>query len=167
MAAIKTQEIDDFSISSDTFKITATPVYSSSYYGAVPPSTMADLTLGNITISNGGTYSIGSGGANANAVWTTTGTTTGWNQSAIGSIQPSATISLKGKDADIDINGKSLVDWMEAMEERMNWMQPNVELEKEWDDLRKLGDRYRKLEKKCKEKAEVWKKLKQMPPPKL
>ena len=74
-------------------------------------------------------------------------------------------ISLKGEKADVDINGKSLKAWMAAMEERLNWMQPNVELEKEWDDLRKLGERYRKLEKKCKEKAEVWKKLKSMPPP--
>jgi flagellar motility protein MotE (MotC chaperone) len=44
-------------------------------------------------------------------------------------------------------------------------MTPNPELEKECDDLKKLGDRYRKLEKKCKEKAEVWNKLKSMPTP--
>ena len=54
---------------------------------------------------------------------------------------------------------------MEQVEERLNILTPNPELEKEWDDLRKLGERYRKLEKKCKEKAEVWKKLKSMPPP--
>jgi hypothetical protein len=77
-------------------------------------------------------------------------------------------VSLKGDNADIDINGKSLVKtWMQAMEERMNWMQPNVELEKEWDDLRRLGERYRKLEKKCREKADMWKKLKSMPRPDL
>jgi hypothetical protein len=52
---------------------------------------------------------------------------------------------------------------MQGMEERMNWMQPNVELEAEWDDLKKLGDRYRKLEQKCREKIEIWKKLKSMP----
>jgi hypothetical protein len=52
---------------------------------------------------------------------------------------------------------------MEAMEERMNWMRPNIELEKEWDDLKELGDRYRELEAKCREKADVWKKLKSMP----
>jgi hypothetical protein len=40
-------------------------------------------------------------------------------------------------------------------------------LEKEWDELRRLGERYRKLEKKCKEKAEVWKKLKAMPKPEV
>jgi hypothetical protein len=76
-------------------------------------------------------------------------------------------LALKGDNADIDINGKSMVKWMQAMEERMNWMQPNVELEAEWDDLKKLGDRYRKLEQKCKEKAEMWKKLKSMPKPEI
>jgi hypothetical protein len=45
----------------------------------------------------------------------------------------------------------------------MNWMQPNVELEKEWTDLKKLGDRYRKLEQKCRDKAEVWNRLKSLP----
>ena len=82
-------------------------------------------------------------------------------------VNQSGKVSLRGKEADIDINGKSLVRWMEAMEERMNWMQPNVELEKEWDDLKKLGDRYRKLEAKCREKAEMWKKLKSMPKPEI
>ena len=40
---------------------------------------------------------------------------------------------------------------------------PNPEMEAEWDQLRKLGERYRKLEKKCQEKTEVWKRLKAMP----
>ena len=81
MAVIKPVEIDDFSVPSDTIKIN--PSYSSSTYGAIPSITMADLTLGNISITNGG-YTIGAGGSHANAVWTTTGTTTGHNWSAIG-----------------------------------------------------------------------------------
>jgi flagellar motility protein MotE (MotC chaperone) len=74
-------------------------------------------------------------------------------------------MSLQGENADLDINGKSLKDWMDKVEERLNILTPNPELEKEWDDLRRLGERYRKLEKKCKEKAEVWNKLKSMPKP--
>jgi hypothetical protein len=54
---------------------------------------------------------------------------------------------------------------MEKVEARLNILTPNPELEKEWDELRRLGERYRKLEKKCQEKAEVWKKLKSMPKP--
>ena len=172
MAVIKPKEIDDFSILSDTISIGAQGSgYSSIDYGAIPTLTTSDLTLGNIAFNNGtsSTYTLGPGlNANAAAIWTTTGTGTGW-QSAVGTVQvtPSATIALKGEDADIDINGKSMKAWMEKVEERLNILTPNPELEKDWDDLRKLGERYRKLEKKCKEKAEVWKKLKSMPPPKM
>lgn len=158
MAAIKPKEIDDFSTLSDTIRIT-NPSYSSIDYGAIPTISAADLTLGNISFNNGTstTFTLGAG-ANANAVWTTSGT--GWNHSAVGAtIKPSATIHLQGEEADIDINGKSMRAWMEKVEERLNILTPNAELEAEWDELRKLGERYRKLEKKCKEKAEVWKRL--------
>jgi F0F1-type ATP synthase epsilon subunit len=74
-------------------------------------------------------------------------------------------MSLRGENADLDINGKSLKGWMEKVEERLNILTPNPELEKEWDELRRLGERYRKLEKKCKQKAEMWKQLKKMPAP--
>lgn len=80
-------------------------------------------------------------------------------------IEQSGKMTLRGDKADLDINGKSLKDWMEKVEERLNILTPNPELEKEWDELRRLGERYRKLEKKCKEKAEVWNKLKSMPKP--
>jgi hypothetical protein len=174
MAVIKSREIDDFSTLTDTIGITH-PSYSSIDYGAIPTISVADLTLGNITLSNGtnNTFTIGSAGAagaNANAVWTTSGA--GYNWSGTGttigtSIGQSGKLSLNGKDADLDINGKSLNTWMEKVEERLNILTPNPELEKEWDELRRLGERYRKLEKKCKEKSEVWKKLKSMPPPNL
>lgn len=172
MAVIKPKEINDFSIPSDTIKLSSTPTgYSSASYGAIPTVSMADLTLGNIAFSSGTstTYTLGPGGSHANAVWTTTavpGTGINWNHSAVGAtITPSATISLKGEDADIDINGKSMKAWMEQVEERLNLLTVNPKLEAEWEELRELGDRYRELEKKCKEKAEVWKKLKSMPPP--
>ena len=76
-------------------------------------------------------------------------------------------VELQGEGADISINGKSMKAWMEKVEERLNILTPNTELEKDWDDLRKLGERYRRLEKKCKEKADTWKKLKAMPPPRV
>ena len=155
-------------------------------YGAVPSLTAIDLstlTTSSITIGNisGAGYTIGGGTGStgmghANIVWTT-GTTSipTYNQSAVGGIYANTAmevnqggkLALKGDNADVDINGKSLVKWMQVMEERMNWMQPNVELEKEWDDLKKLGDRYRKLEQKCREKADMWKKLKSMPKPEI
>ena len=143
-------------------------------YGAIPPLVQAH-TMPNITISTStglsGGYTIGSGGTgtSSNTVWTTN--TTGAGSYRISDpaavITASGKMALKGDGADIDINGKSLKDWMEKVEERLNILTPNPELEKEWDELRRLGERYRKLEKKCKEKAEVWNKLKSMPKPEV
>jgi hypothetical protein len=177
MAVITPKEIDDFSTLSNTIEINSgisgSFGYSSIDYGAIPTVSISDtLTLGNISFANttAPTYTLGAQGSQSNAVWTTSGT--GYNWSGTGTnigttIGQSGKVSLNGKDADVEINGKSLKTWMEQVEERLNMLTPNPELEKEWDELRKLGERYRKLEKKCKEKSEVWKKLKSMPPPNL
>jgi hypothetical protein len=76
----------------------------------------------------------------------------------------SGKINLSGDEADIVINGISL---MEILQDRLNIMIPNPELEKEWAELKRLGDRYRQLEKKLKEQGDMWAKLKAMPPPDL
>ena len=108
---------------------------------------------------------IGSGINVSPTVWTTTTNNTGGYTFA--NTQPSNTVRIQGEDADLLINNKSLKTWMEKVEERLNILTPNPEMEKEWDDLRKLGERYRKLEKKCREKTDMWKKLKSMPRPDL
>jgi hypothetical protein len=100
---------------------------------------------------------------------TTTGTSVGigpspdWNMR----VEQTGQIDIRGKDADIRINGKSMNRWMEQVEQRLNILTVNPELEKEWDELRRLGERYRKLEKKCQEKAKMWETLKKLPKPKL
>ena len=152
-----------------------------SSYGAVPTLTVSNGgvgyqtdTISTISLTNTtgiGGYTIGglNGATGSNTVWTTNTTGAGSyriNDSAA-VLSANGKMALKGDGADIDINGKSLKDWMERVEERLNILIPNPELEKEWDDLRRLGERYRKLEKKCKEKAEVWKKLKSMPKPEV
>jgi hypothetical protein len=125
--------------------------------------TMASPTY---TISSSPTISIGSiSGANvgySNTMWTT-----GLSGTSAADLNQSGMLSLQGTNADININGKSLLKTLEALEDRLNMLVPNPELEKEWDDLKKLGNRYRKLEKKCKEKAEMWNKLKSMPKPNI
>lgn len=78
-------------------------------------------------------------------------------------VEQSGQIDIKGEKADIRINGKSMNKWMEQVEQRLNILTVNPELEKEWDDLRRLGERYRKLEKKCQEKAKMWEALKKLP----
>lgn len=116
-------------------------------------------------------------GGGTGYTYTTTGTSTGSSPWIVGNggtgatpamtIQQGAAIDIQGENADIRMNGKSMKAWMEAVEERLNILTPNPELEKEWDDLRRLGQRYRALEKKCKEKAQMWAALKKVQPKQL
>jgi hypothetical protein len=125
-------------------------------------ATMAGSITGGLTVGNVGTYfgsnvSYGAGGLAWNASNTVTlspMTTT---------INSGGTIELKGESADVIIDGVSLKATLEALHERLNWMKPATELEAEWDQLRELGDRYRELEKQCREKAQMWTKLKTLP----
>ena len=118
----------------------------------------SNLTVGNITF--GGTNS---GTSFANSIWTTNTTgSSNWNIPD-SNVAPSGQLSLTGDNADIVINGQSLNATLTALQERLNWMKPATELEAEWDELRELGDRYRELEKQCREKAQMWTKLKTLP----
>jgi hypothetical protein len=82
-------------------------------------------------------------------------------------VQESGRLQLKGKNADIEINGESLMDMIRGIEQRLNIMRPNQELEAEWDQLRELGEQYRALEKKLQEQSDMWNTLKKMPPPEI
>ena len=74
------------------------------------------------------------------------------------------TLELQGEGADVKINGVSLTGVLKNIEERLNILRPNKELEADWDQLRELGDQYRRLETKLKEKSLMWNKLKAIPP---
>lgn len=82
-------------------------------------------------------------------------------------VQESGRLQLKGENADIEINGESLMAMIRAIEQRLNIMRPNEKLEAEWDQLRELGEQYRALEKKLNEQSEMWNALKKMPPPEI
>ena len=116
-------------------------------YEYVRPSDTVTLNLGNysntvigggysfpnVTIGAGGPYTFSAG----------TGITSPWATN-------SATIQLDGDNADIKVNGWSLIDAIQKIEERLNILHPNDELEAEWAELRALGDQYRRLEKHIK-----------------
>jgi hypothetical protein len=76
-------------------------------------------------------------------------------------------INLDGEGADIVVNGASLIGMLRRIEERLNILTPNPILEKEWKELRDLGDQYRKLEQHIQEKQATWDRLKAMPPPEI
>ena len=65
-------------------------------------------------------------------------------------------IELKGDDADVVINGNSLVEAISNIEQRLAILKPDVRLEKEWEELKALGDAYRALEKEIHEKMKTW-----------
>lgn len=93
------------------------------------------------------------------------GTTIGSN-GTFGSAYPytnptsSGKLSICGEDADIEIDGKSMKAWMEQVEARLNILVPNPELEKDWDELGRLRERYQRLEQKINKKLNIWDKLK-------
>jgi len=119
-------------------------------YGAVPnvSITTGSNTSPYIYNNTSGQFTINSG-ANTGA-WT---------------YNPSAKIKLDGADADIEINGVSLLTTMQEIQNRLNILQPNTALEKEWEELRELGRKYRELEQHIKDKQATWDRLKAMPPP--
>jgi hypothetical protein len=99
------------------------------------------------------------GGFTAGTGWTTN-TTPWFTQNTT-----SSKINLDGEGADIVVNGSSLVDAINSIRDRLNCLQINPELEKEWNDLRVLGDQYRELERQILEKQATWNRLKAMPAP--
>jgi len=118
-------------------------------------------TLLNSSISANGItyqdlYSITTPGSNL----TYTGTSAGnpWI-----TVNDHSTLSVQG-DADFNgevrVQGRSLAEFMQQVEQRLNILQPNPELEQEWDELRELGARYRELEQQLEEKARMWRTLK-------
>jgi hypothetical protein len=114
----------------------------------------------NVSITSPYTISSGIKLPNANAVYTTTGTT-----SSPWAYNSSSKITLEGADADIEINGVSLWKTMQEIANRLNIMQTNPELEVEWAELRELGEQYRKLEQHIKDKQATFDRIKAMPAP--
>jgi hypothetical protein len=93
--------------------------------------------------------------------------TINWNQSypyAIGT-NTAVNISTDGINmqpgTDIKIGGRSLMDAIDKIEERLGILHPNPELEDRWDELKELRRKYNELEKDLLEKEKMWKILKE------
>ena len=117
--------------------------------------------LDSTTLGVSPTYTVSSIGS-PGQLYASTGISTGWTSA----VDPTLTVSqsgmldLQGDNADIRINGESLMDTLRTIQDRLNMLRPNTELEAEWDQLRELGDQYRKLEAEFKEKSKMWNTLK-------
>ena len=112
-----------------------------------------------LNLNNWGNIAIGPVGSNG-YTYTTTGT--GANDSWLNT-NISNTLSVQGDaefDGDITVKGRSLSEFMESVEQRLNILRPNPALEAEWDQLRALGEQYRELERQLTEKSQMWATLK-------
>ena len=102
----------------------------------------------NITVTSGGSgYQTVSLGTLSAPTWSTTNTL---------NVPTSGRMELRGDQADIVINGVSLNTTLQTIQDRLNMLRPNRELEADWDQLRELGEQYRKLEKQLNEKQQAW-----------
>ena len=97
-------------------------------------------------------YSVTGSNGYTNTTWTTAANPM--------TVTQQATIQLNGEKADIVLNGVSLKDTLAALESRLAILKPSVAIEAEWEELKRLGDEYRKLEQEIKEKMKTWDTLK-------
>lgn len=89
--------------------------------------------------------------------WTTTTDTitlSDWSN-----INPNNTLHVNGDanfEGDVKLKGKSLVESLEKIEEKLAILRPNEKLEEKWDQLRDLRKQYMELEAEIIEKEKMW-----------
>ena len=118
----------------DLMNISSTEQAWDPYYGAVPPVTLTN------TLAN-------------------TGPT--WTFQDLNITYPSSgKITLDGDNADIEINGRSLMQILDGLEQRLGLLRCREDLEADWSELKALGDQYRAMVKSIEEKTRMWNTLK-------
>ncbi len=120
-------------ITVDLMNISSTGDTWDPYYGAVPPITITNMP--------------GSG-----TTWTLSDS---WQNSP-----QSGKITLDGDNADIEINGRSLMQILDGLEQRLGLLKCREDLEADWSELKILGDQYRAMVKSIEEKIKIWDVLK-------
>tara|TARA_R110000868_G_scaffold241996_2_gene497560 strand:- start:13 stop:408 length:396 start_codon:yes stop_codon:yes gene_type:complete len=71
------------------------------------------------------------------------------------SIETTGNVSAK----DLLLNGRSITKVLDDIELRLGILRPNPGLEDKWNELKELGDSYRKLEAELLDKEEMWTRL--------
>lgn len=127
------------------------------------------LSNGGGSIHHGSLGGYGGGGTTYGAGSTTYGAgfNTSYNVSTYPSIYPTTiagdAITVTGDatiTGNLTIGGVKLSDRLNKIEERLAILRPSPELESKWEDLKKLGEQYRALEKEIIEKENMWDVLK-------
>lgn len=76
------------------------------------------------------------------------------------SVWSTGSAKIKITDSDIEIEGLSLKRTLQAVNQRLAIMIPNPSLEREFEELRAIGDEYRRLERELQEQLKMWNTLK-------
>lgn len=121
---------------------------------------MSNTTYTSSPMWDTSTYTIGdmSTTGSSGYIYTTTGTDTisiadyanGWTGQQALHVKGDANF-----EGDIKIKGKSLVESLEKIEEKLAILHPNEELEEKWQKLRDLRKMYIELEAEIKEKEKI------------
>jgi hypothetical protein len=123
--------------------------------------TTTPTSYGNITV-NAGT-------SGSNLIWNGTGASTNWSiathtTATPVTMNPSGRIDLKGDNADVVINGESLLETLQAIKDALKIpgrIQQNAKLEESFEELRMVREKYESLVKEYQEKQLVWDTLKE------
>jgi hypothetical protein len=117
---------------------------------SVPYTVTVTGAAGSMLQSSGASY-------NWNTITTADPNLTGKTLQVNGSADITGDANFQG---DVKIKGKSIVDSLERIEERLAILRPNEELEEKWENLRGLRKAYMELEAEIKEKEQIWATLK-------
>ena len=123
------------------------------------PFSNTAINLGTpVTTSTGTTvYTLGGSGGGGNGSYgyvnpsTTTGTNAIWNSAPI-----TTTITAD----DVVVKGRSIVEALDRIEERLGILDCDESLEQEWEALRELGQEYRKMKQRIEDKIKTFNTLK-------
>ncbi len=114
-----------------------------------------DMITTSVTLPNN--YSISNGGTGFS--YSTSGNYTWAPSSSTVHIDADGLTMKEG--ADIKVGGKSLMEAIEKIEERLGILKPNTDLEDRWEQLKDLRRQYMELEKDLLEKEKIMKILKE------
>ena len=134
---------------SDTASLTVSDsiTYMGSYSTSIPALNPA--TLPNTIVNNAGTGLTYSTASNYT-----------WAHNPATVIIDNNGLNLE-KGTDIKVGGKSLMEAIDKIEERLGILKPNLELEERWNKLKELRQQYIDLEKDLLEKEKIMKILKE------
>jgi hypothetical protein len=112
------------------------------------------LTTGSFNTAIGSSGSTLSAGANGSNSWITSAISNGITYN---DLNVDHTLKVEGE---FILNGVSVNKRLQKLEDYFGIIQTNSKLEDRWEDLKKLGEEYRKLEAHLLRKEQVWAKLK-------